>query len=175
MYKKIYDGEKVYLAKMRVEDVDTYVKWMNDENVTRGLIGGVQTVTREDEENWIKANIDTNQFAIVRKKDDKIIGNCGFNEINDMHKVGVIGIFIGEVDNRNKGFGTDAVRTLVKYGFEKLNLHVIMLTVYAFNEAAIACYKKVGFKECGKCREACFMDEKRYDKIMMDILREEVT
>ena len=140
MYKKIYDGEKVYLSKMRVEDVDTYVKWMNDENVTRGLIGGVQTVTREDEEGWIRANIDANQFAIVRKKDN------GRYEMVSGHR-----------------------------RFEKLGLHVITLTVYAFNERAIACYKKVGFKECGRCREACFIDEKRYDKIMMDILREEAT
>lgn len=175
MYNKIYDGKDVYLAKMKVEDVDTYVKWMNDENVTKGLIGGKMEVTMEGESEWIKANADKNQFAIISKSTDKIIGNCGFNEINSMHKVGTIGIFIGDMENRGKGFGTDAVRTLVKYGFEKLDLHVIRLFVYSFNESAIACYKKVGFKECGATREACMYKGKRYDEIMMDILREEVT
>ena len=91
-----------------------------------------------------------------------------------MHGVGTLGIFIGDDENRDRGLGTDTVRAVVKYGFETLNLHVIRLYVYSFNERAIKCYKKVGFKEQGRTREACFIDGKRYDEIIMDILKEEV-
>ena len=173
-YKKIFEGEHVYFSKMNIEDVDTYVKWMNDEKVTRGTLGGKITINREGELEWIKENIDKQIFAIIDKETDKLIGNCGYNIINEMHGVGTLGIFIGDSENRNRGLGTDTVRALVKYGFEALNLHVIRLYVYAFNERAIKCYKKVGFKEQGRTREACFIDGKRYDEIIMDILKDEV-
>lgn len=173
-YEKIFEGEYVYFSKMSLEDVDTYVKWINDENITRYTLGGKITMTREGELEWLKANRDNEIFAIIDKKTNKLIGNCGYNVINEMHGVGTLGIFIGDDENRDRGLGTDTVRAVVKYGFETLNLHVIRLYVYSFNERAIKCYKKVGFKEQGRTREACFIDGKRYDEIIMDILKEEV-
>ena len=62
---------------------------------------------------------------------------------------------------------------LLNYGFNTLNLHNIYLGVYSFNEAAIKCYKKVGFKEAGRLRQAKYYNGKRYDDITMDILRDE--
>ena len=90
-----------------------------------------------------------------------------------MYGTATVGIFIGEEENRNKGYGTEALKLLIGYGFDYLNLNNIMLTVYSFNEGAINCYKKVGFKEFGKRRKAVMLKNKRYDIIYMDIIREE--
>ena len=57
--------------------------------------------------------------------------------------------------------------------FDYLNLNNIMLNVYSFNENAISCYRKVGFKEFGRRREAIMKKNERYDIIYMDIIREE--
>jgi RimJ/RimL family protein N-acetyltransferase len=62
---------------------------------------------------------------------------------------------------------------LLDYGFKALNLHNVGLTVYEFNERAKRCYEKVGFKECGRNREALLRNMKRYDIINMDILAHE--
>ena len=48
-----------------------------------------------------------------------------------------------------------------------------MLNVYSFNDIAINCYKKVGFKEIGRRRGAIVKKNKRYDIIYMDIIKEE--
>ena len=48
-----------------------------------------------------------------------------------------------------------------------------MLSVMSFNERAIACYKKVGFKEIGRRRKGYFLNGKYHDEIFMDILKDE--
>ena len=175
MYYKKIEGERIYLSPMCVEDAPKYVKWMNDFKVTDGLNGSQNLVTLESEKEWIeKNNRDGNfQFAIVTQENDELIGNCGYNELDLVNSKATIGIFIGEEENRNKGYGTEALNLLIEYGFAYLNLNSIMLSVYSFNDRAIACYKKVGFKEIGRRREAYLKQNERYDDIYMDILRKE--
>ncbi len=174
-YFKRVEGDRLYLSPMCLEDVETYVKWMNDDNVILGLNGGKGMANVESEREWILANLRNNreQFAIVRKSDDKLIGNCGFNNLDINNGIGTVGIFIGEEKDRNKGYGSEALKLLLSYGFRNMNLHVIRLSVYSFNKNAIKCYEKAGFKKAGKIREACLINGKRYDEIIMDILKKE--
>ena len=80
-----------------------------------------------------------------------------------------------DVEEREKGYGTEAINLILDYGFNYLNLNNIKLDVVEFNERAIACYKKCGFKECGRRRKCEFIDGNYYDRISMDILKEEFT
>ncbi|MBQ9071937.1 MAG: GNAT family N-acetyltransferase [Bacilli bacterium] len=175
MYYKKIEGKRVYLSPMCVDDAPKYVKWMNDFEVTDGINGSQRVVTLESETEWIeKNNKDSNyQFAIVKQENDELIGNCGFNNLDTINGKATIGIFIGEEENRNKGYGSEALELLIGYGFDYLNLNNIMLEVFSFNEGAIACYKKIGFKEIGRRREAYIRKNIRYDDIYMDILRSE--
>jgi RimJ/RimL family protein N-acetyltransferase len=84
-----------------------------------------------------------------------------------------VGIFIGEKSYWNRGYGEEALRLLMDYAFNLLNLNNLMLNVYAFNSRAINCYKKIGFKEVGRRRQARRIQGKSYDIIYMDILAEE--
>lgn len=175
MYFKKIEGKKVYLSPMCVEDAEKYVKWMNDFKVTDGLNGSKNLVTVESEREWIeKNNKDGNfQFAIVKQENDELIGNCSLHNLDLINGRATVGIFIGDKENRGKGYGSEALELLLSYGFNHLNLNNIMLTVYSFNEPAIFCYKKVGFKEIGRRREAYFKNNERYDEIYMDIIRSE--
>lgn len=175
MYYKKIEGERIYLSPMCIDDAPKYVKWLNDFKVTDGLNGSKNLTTLENEKEYIeKASKEGNfQFAIIKKENNELIGNCGFNEVDPINRKASIGIFIGEEENRNKGYGSEALNLLISYGFDYLNLNNIMLTVYSFNEIAISCYKKIGFKEIGKRRETYFKQNKVYDTIYMDILRRE--
>ena len=62
---------------------------------------------------------------------------------------------------------------MLDYAFNLLNLNSVMLGTFSFNERAIACYRKVGFREIGRRRQARIIGSKRYDAILMDILAEE--
>ena len=143
-FKKI-EGEKVYLSPMNLEDIEKYVKWMNDFSTTDGLGSSSKVTTFESERAWLINNMDKKeqQFAIVLKETDELIGNCGFCDINHLHQKGEVGLFIGEEENRSKGYGTEALSLLVEYGFNYLNLKNIMLKVFSFNKRAIKSYEKI--------------------------------
>ena len=172
-FKKVI-GDNIYLSPMNVEDAETYVKWMNDMRVTDGVNASQRVTTIEGEKEWLQTMNKGNnyQFAIVNN-DDKLIGNCSLFDIDFINGSAIVGIFIGEEQNRSKGLGAEALKLLIGYGFNYLNLNNIMLTVYSFNERAINCYKKVGFKEIGKRRNCITINNKRYDTIYMDIIKEE--
>lgn len=70
----------------------------------------------------------------------------------------------------NKKVPDDALRVLIKFVFEELNMHKISLGVFDFNERAIKCYEKVGFVEEGRFKEQLFKGGKYVDEIRMAIL-----
>lgn len=173
-YKKLV-GERIYLSPMNMEDAEKYVEWFCDFKMTDGIGKSSDIVTVQAEREWIENVLKNNEltFAIVDLESDKLIGNCGFNTIDNKNRTAEVGIFIGEEENRSNGYGAEALRLLLDYGSNYLNLNNIMLGVRAFNERAIACYKKVGFKEYGRRRECYFLNGKYYDDIFMDILARE--
>lgn len=90
-----------------------------------------------------------------------------------IHQSAEVGIFIGEAENRLKGYGSEALKLLVFYGFNYLNFNNIMLKVFSFNDVAISAYKKVGFNEFGSRKKSYYLKGKWYDDIYMEILRED--
>lgn len=173
-FKKLI-GERLYLSPLNIEDAEKYVEWFCDFKVTDGLGRSGSIMTIEAEREWIENSLKNNElnFAIVDLESDKLIGTCSLENINYQNRIGTVGIFIGDEDNRSKGYGTEALKLLLDYGFNYLNLNNIMLTVKSFNERAIRCYEKVGFKEFGRRRESYFLNSKYYDDIHMDILKSE--
>ena len=172
-YLKKIMGKRVYLSPMNIEDVETYVRWLNDFSVTDGLGTSGIVTSIESEKEWIIKNSNQYQFAIVDLENDKLIGNCGIQEIDQGRQCAEIGLFIGDEENRNKGYGEEVMNLLLDYAFDYLNINNIMLKVFSFNERAICCYKKVGFKEIGRRRQAYYLKGKVYDQIFMDVLKGE--
>ena len=173
-YRKV-TGKNVYLSPMNIQDVDKYVKWFNDLEITDRLNQSANICNEYGEKEWIEKNLlkSSSNFAIVKTDDDTLIGNCGLNKVDHISRKATIGIFIGDKDNRGKGYGSEALMLLLDFGFKYLNLNNIDLQVFDFNKNAIACYKKVGFKEYGRRHEAYYCGGKYHDVISMEILRKE--
>ena len=87
-------------------------------------------------------------------------------------RVGTLGVLI-RPDDVGRGYGTDAVRTMVAYGFRAMGLNRIQLDTFAFNTRARRAYAKAGFVEEGVRREALFIDGGFADEVVMAILRRE--
>ena len=172
-FKKLL-GEKIYLSPRNTEDVEKFTEWMNDFHTTDYTGRSAYIITLEGEKKYFEENIDKNyNFFIVTLDTDKLIGTVGLEDYNAINRTATLGIFIGDKEVRNKGYGTEAIRLILDYGFNYLNLNNIKLDVMEFNERANACYKKCGFKEYGRRRKAEFVNGKYYDRISMDILAEE--
>ncbi|MFQ5891964.1 MAG: GNAT family N-acetyltransferase, partial [Candidatus Methanofastidiosia archaeon] len=167
-------GEKVILRALEREDLDRCWRWINDREVTRYL-RLVYPISKTQEEKWFENQMredEHNKIFAIQTHDGKHVGNCGLHNINWKDRNSELGIMIGERDFQNKGFGTDAIRTLLKLAFSEMNLHRVHLRVYDFNERAQRCYEKCGFVKEGVLREDFFGDGRFYDTIIMGILRE---
>lgn len=164
-------GENIDLCAIRDDDeaIELYTKWMNDEDVLQ-YFSSVNVTTPAGERKWAAKHSENEDyvFNIVTKK-GTLIGNCDIS-VSNVGVVGGIGIAIGEKDFRGKGYGTEAIRLLLKFGFEELRLNNIHLNVLSYNERAIKCYKKAGLKECGRLHKALWKKGKYIDMIQMEIL-----
>jgi RimJ/RimL family protein N-acetyltransferase len=173
-YKKLV-GKKCYLSPIDLNDAEKYTEWLNDLEVITNLgplYGGIINV--EGEKEILKDLSQKHNYAIIDIETNELIGNCGYLEIDNLNQIAEVGIFIGNKEFWNKGYGTEALMLLIDYGFKALNLHNILLKVFSFNERAIKCYEKAGFKIIGKRREALNRGGKKFDAIFMDILYDEI-
>jgi len=173
-FRKII-GERLYLSPFDPDDVEIYTKWaewMNDRAVG-DTYGGHHNLVSVSGAKKTLEELKGYRFVMVLMNDDVPIGHISLHDIDHMNRHAFIGIFIGDAEHRNRGYGAEAIRLVLDYGFKTLNLHNIMLSVHADNLAAIACYKKVGFTETGRRREWIFKDGKYIDNVYMSILARE--
>jgi RimJ/RimL family protein N-acetyltransferase len=171
-------GERVRLRAVERSDVEKFHTWINDPEVTEGLALYLP-MSMHDEEDWFaglaKRPLQEKPLAIECRDGDgwKLIGNSGFFDIDHQSHSGEIGIMIGDKSCWNKGYGTEAMGLLLGHGFETLNLHRILLRVYASNPRAIRSYEKAGFTHEGRLREAVYQYGRYGDVLIMSVLRPE--
>ncbi|MCK4649500.1 GNAT family N-acetyltransferase [bacterium] len=174
-YKKLV-GEKCYLSPCRLEDAEKWTEWFNDLEVTIPLGDEAYTPLSLDKQKEMISDIMKEQshiFNIIELENDTLIGRCLLFGIDHVNRNAMLGIVIGEKEYWDKGYGQEATKLLLDYGFNLLNLNSIMLGTFSFNKRALICYKKVGFKEIGRRREARIIGGKKFDIVLMDILAEE--
>ena len=176
-FKKLI-GDRIYLSPKGVseESVKKYTEWMNDFNVTDYIGRTDQIVTLTGEKEWLEncaKNTDNREFDIGELNSNKLVGTISLGQFSWVNRSSVLGIFIGDKDFRDNGYGTEAINLLLEYGFKYLNLHSIRLDLIAINERAHKCYLKCGFKDTGRSRDAIFLNGKYYDELHMDILESE--
>lgn len=171
-------GERVRLSRNERADLPHFLEWLNDPEVRRYLSGNLPLSQAHEEawfENMLKKPAEEQPFSIeIRDGENwRLIGNCGFFDIDWQARSSEVGIFIGDKSCWNQGYGTEVMRLLLKVGFETLNLNRIFLRVFAGNLGAIRAYEKAGFVHEGRFRQAVFREGKYHDVLFMSVLRAE--
>jgi RimJ/RimL family protein N-acetyltransferase len=173
----MYIGKKIRLREYRKEDIPKRLTYINDPELQKCMVSDIPyPMTLHEEEKWfesLSALGDTYKFAIETLEESTFIGGCSINDVDWKNSVATIGIFIGDKEYWAKGYGTDAMETLISFIFLQMNINKIRLTCYSFNERAIKSYEKCGFKVEGVLKQEMFKDGKYHDKIAMGMLREE--
>lgn len=111
-------------------------------------------------------------WTIARKKDDKIIGSCGYNMWSMGHARGEISYDLAR-SCWNRGVMTKALKAITDFGFEKMKLNRIQATVAISNAASIRVLEKLGFKREGCLQEFGKLKESFEDSYMYAILRKD--
>jgi RimJ/RimL family protein N-acetyltransferase len=116
-------------------------------------------------------NPDVAPFAI--EADGQYIGYCGLRHLQDRHGNLELGMLIGDRAYWGRGYGRDAIRLLLDFGFRFLGARRIELTTHAKNERAIRCYLACGFVEEGRPRKVVWIEGEYTDLVNMSILSDE--
>jgi len=168
-------GERVYLRPVEMEDVDRFVRWFNDP-VVRLTLSSATPLNRLREREFVERLYKDSRdvvLAVVAREGDTHIGVAGLHGMGLPNRSATFGIAIGEKAHWDKGYGTEATKLMLNYGFGTLNLHRITLWVYDFNPRGVHVYEKLGFKEEGRKRESVFRGGRYQDEILMGILESE--
>lgn len=161
--------QRIILDSIKKSDTPLIVKWRNNENVRKNFIFQ-ETFTEEMHNHWMDtkvANGEVVQFIIRVKDSKKAIGSVYFRDIDYEKKEAEYGIFIGEDDERGKGYGSEAAKLALEYAFSELNLESVFLRVFADNLTAIHSYESAGFKETEYQKNAVENDGVYRDLIFM--------
>jgi RimJ/RimL family protein N-acetyltransferase len=173
----MYEGKLVRLRAYRKEDIPLAQQWLNEPDMKLNLAPGVPyPYTLEDEEKWYASNSSMNDayiFAIETVATGEYIGGCGVNSVDWKNSFAHVGIAVCNREYLGKGYGTEAMRLLVDFIFNEMNLHKVCLYVYEFNERAIKSYLKCGFVLEGTLRDQVFKAGRYWNQLSMGILRDE--
>jgi len=160
---------------LRRDLIPTYTRWVNDLETLR-LFGGHRPTTLDAETKWYEgasAAQDEAHFTIYALPELRPVGAASLEGIDHRNRTAVFGILLGEPGDRNRGYGTEATRLVLRYAFGALGLSNVMLTVFEFNPGAVRAYEKAGFRPFGRRRRCQMSDGRLWDMIYMEALAEE--
>jgi RimJ/RimL family protein N-acetyltransferase len=175
----ILSGSLVRLAAIDAGTMrPAFSRWFRDSGYQRLLDNEIAVLFSPDFfKEWFKDDLpDPNEepfFAMHTLAEDRLIGFCGLHSTRFHNGDAFVGIGIGEPEYRGCGYGTDAMRVLLRYAFQEIGLYRVSLTVFDYNPRAIRAYEKVGFRLEGRVREALNRDGSRTDIRYMGILKPE--
>ncbi|MDF2840481.1 MAG: GCN5-related N-acetyltransferase [Clostridia bacterium] len=174
LYIDMLEGSKVFLRPYEENDMPYLLKWYNDNELNK-LAGWSKGKTSASK---LKYNMSRSfgsdpMNLMIDDLNGKPIGTIQLYDLNEQDKSCKLGIRIGDKDYWSKGYGGDAVNTIVEYAFTSMDKYRVDLRVYEFNGRAAHCYEKCGFKVEGRSRKSAYIDGEYYDEILMGLLKSE--
>ena len=171
----MYKGKRVTLRAVEQDDIPDILSHFNDIEVRR-FLNMITPVSAEEEEKWIQNLTQQRKagtayvFTMELQKPKQFLGVCGLIQVDAIHRSAALGIAMQNKRYWGKGLGTEAIRLLIDFGFNIINLHRIYLTVFENNLRAQRVYEKVGFTKIGRQRDAICRFGRYFDLLSMDLL-----
>ena len=172
----IIETDRLILRQWKLDDVNDVVEGLNNLNVTKWLAQVPYPYTEEDAKGFITKSIENNlyNFAIVLKKENKVIGGTQLTNISYVHGTAGGGIWLNE-KYQGKGYGTEAFGARIKYAFEELGLRRLENGYFKENEKSHKMQLRFGYKDEGIRRKKFISQStgKYEDEYITGLLREE--
>jgi RimJ/RimL family protein N-acetyltransferase len=175
--ERLLHGTNIKLTACAAHDIPTMLRWYQDDLLLR-LLDSLPARPRSEAglTEWIASRqkaTDAFLFGVRLIDDDTLIGCVELDGILWTHQTGWLAIAIGDEAYQGKGYGREAMELALRFAFHELNLHRVQLTVFSYNQRAIALYEKIGFQREGVYREALQREGRRHDMILYGLLRAE--
>lgn len=166
-------SERIYLRTLAETDAPVLLTNTQDKEI-RYMTGTKSTFTLEQIQQHIKnINEDSSRydFAICLNSNSKMIGELSILDIEQDNNKAGFRISMCSIELTGKGYGTEAIRLILKFVFEDLKLNRLQLEVLSHNKRGIKAYEKTGFRTEGILRESLNYNGNYSDEIIMSILK----
>jgi RimJ/RimL family protein N-acetyltransferase len=169
----VIEGTLVDLRALEPEDIPILTRWLNNPNVMVYWGRPGQTLTRAEVEAQERANSarGNSRKYIIQTKEAQPIGQIDYYDLDWQNRSAWVSIMIGEPDFWSGGYGSDAMRALLRFLFSQLDLHRVALTVHESNARAQRSYAKNGFQVEGTLRDWAYFDGAWTNGIVMAVLK----
>ncbi len=179
---QLFQGERICLGAIDHEkDAEVESHWTHDVETMRLLSADIyrplspeqvkkhyEAIEKEQEENK-----NLFYFTIRSREDDRLLGFVRLFWVDWTNGFAFLQMGIGDPANRRKGLGTEALRLILRYAFAELNLHRLTAVTASYNQGAIDFFKKEGFLEEVRQRQAIDRGGQRWDVLQLGLLRDE--
>ena len=177
IFKPLFTGKLVRLAAPAPDDAEHFARWSNDDSYLRMCENDpAKPITAEAYAQWERPFLSApgSYFFRLRTLDgDRMIGTVVIADVQSVHRTGMMGIVIGEREYRGKGYGSDAIRLILRFAFDELNLYRVWTHTISFNRDAMRAYERAGFRHEGTGRGMIEREGRRFDLVHYGMLREE--
>lgn len=167
-------GERTQLRRIDFADLERMRTWRNRPEIRRWFFDS-REISREQQEQWFDGYLkdDNDETFIIEDLHERPVGMIALYRIDRTNEHAEIGrVIIAEEDCHGKGYAGDALRTLVRYGFDNLGLSRIYAKIRHDNEASLRLFENAGFSREGRLRNAVKVEGRHYDVVMVSVLRE---
>jgi RimJ/RimL family protein N-acetyltransferase len=179
---QLFEGQDLRFGPIDHEkDPEVEARWTHDSEFMRLMETGparplsAAMIRKQYEKLEKQAEEDKNlyHFMIRAKADNRLIGKAAVQRIEWANGNGFVRLGIGAAEDRRKGYGTQALRMLLRFAFAELNLFRVSAVVAEYNEGGIALVQKNGFVQEVCRRKALERDGRRWDLYVFGLLNDE--
>jgi [ribosomal protein S5]-alanine N-acetyltransferase len=170
-------GQRIHLRALMEKDLnDTYLQWLNDEEVCRSNSHAIFPNTEHKMKSYFEGLKNGTQqvvMGIIDSQSGKHIGNVALQNINWISRNAEFAILLGDKEFWGGGYGEEAARLIVEYGFSRLNLHRIYCGTFDDNEGMRKLAAKLKMKEEGVRRDAAYKGGAYHNVVEFGVLKSE--
>lgn len=139
-------GQKVRLESMKLQDIESMMSWGRHEDLLFEDYN-FPYLSEEEQECWYEFKTrGAKRCFSVFNQEGEMVGYIALRNVNRILRRSEMGIVFNP-SRLNKGYGTDAIKTLLRWYFEDLHYRKLILNVAAYNKRAIRAYEKAGFRK----------------------------
>jgi [ribosomal protein S5]-alanine N-acetyltransferase len=163
--------ERLLLRKLNLNDAKQIEELAGDYEVAKTTLTIPHPYPKGSATIFIQSVLDSDTYGLIQKESDQLIGMMTL-KVHSTYQRGELGYWVGK-PFWGKGYGTEAARALVQYGFQSLNLHKIYAQAFTTNPGSWRIMEKIGMKYEGTLRQHVYRFGEFYDLAQYGLLREE--
>lgn len=171
-------GNNIILRPLKLSDWEKTIQWRNDFEIKKLAMMHPYPVTEFLEKEWyedlLKNKSNKVVYFTITDNEDSPLGYIFLNNINPINKNCYLGIVIGDSANRGKGIGSVAIKLILDYAFNTLNMIKVTVEVVCQNKNALMLYENFGFVHEGCLKQQFYSNGIHHDVLLMSLFKNSI-